>query len=210
MRLRHKPNATDKLARYPQIVTADPESHKGQWAKGFAGNPLHVEIGTGKGRFITQMAAENPSAVFVGLELAESVLVSALDRVLEEDVANVKLLNRNARDVPLLFAEDEVTRLYLNFSDPWPKNRHEKRRLTHQGFLQMYKKMLKPDGEIHLKTDNRNFFKYSLRSFQAFGARVKNVSRNLHASANDGMVMSEYERKFAFQGHPIYRCEVQF
>lgn len=172
--------------------------------------PVHVEIGTGKGRFITRLAQENPEAGFVGLELAQSVLVSALDRVLTEDVANVRLLNCNARDLPLLFANGEVERIYLNFSDPWPKNRHEKRRLTHKDFLQLYQRVLKPGGEIHLKTDNRGLFKYSLMSFQSFGATVKNISRNLHANGSDGIVMSEYEQKFAAKGHPIYRCEVRF
>lgn len=211
MRLRHKADAEDKLRKHPQIVVADPESYRGKWSDCFGASvPIHVEIGTGKGRFVTRMAEEKPEVGFVGMELAASVLVSALERVVADDVANVRLLNRNARDLTLIFADGEVDRIYLNFSDPWPKNRHEKRRLTYLEFLQLYQKVLKSDGEIHLKTDNRSLFKYSLRSFKEFGAVVTNVSRNLHANGSEGIVMSEYEQKFAAKEHPIYRCEVRF
>lgn len=211
MRLRHKPWAKEKLNEHPEIVALDPLSLKGKWAASFGhAIPIHVEIGTGKGRFITGMASRYPKVGFIGLELQESVIVSALDQVLEEEVPNVKLLNRNASDLSLFFAEGEVERIYLNFSDPWPKNRHEKRRLTYKDFLQQYESVLKPNGEIHLKTDNRGFFEYSLGSFKDYGMTVKNVSWNLHDSRMENNVMTEYEQKFSAIGNPIFRCEARF
>lgn len=211
MRLRHKPWAKEKLQQHSEIVIADPEAHSGNWKKLYPeGNGLHVEIGTGKGQFITGMAERHPSVLFVGIELMESVIVSALDKVLETEVENVRLLNRNASDLPQFFAENEVDRIYLNFSDPWPKNRHEKRRLTYRSFLSMYEKVLKTGGEIHLKTDNRGLFEYSLESFREYGLEVANISWDLNKSGFEGNVMTEYEQKFSERGQPIYRCEARF
>lgn len=212
MRLRHKTGAKDQLQQYPHIFVPDPASYQGKWSQYFGtSRPIHVEIGTGKGRFITRMAEQYPQACFVGLELAESVLISALDHVRKEEVGNVKLLNRDARELPLFFADNEVSCIYLNFSDPWPKNRHEKRRLTYRDFLRLYEKVLKPGGELYIKTDNRNFFKYSLASVRAYGATIENVSRNLYQfGEQDDMVMSEYERKFVAKGYPIYWLKARF
>ncbi|HET7579871.1 MAG TPA: tRNA (guanosine(46)-N7)-methyltransferase TrmB [Bacillales bacterium] len=211
MRVRHKPWAKEKLQQYPDVVIQDPESYKGKWETAFRkGTPLHIEIGTGKGQFVSGMAESHPDVFFIGIELMQSIIVSALDKVLESEVENVRLVNRNAVDLPVFFAENEVDRIYLNFSDPWPKNRHEKRRLTYKSYLALYKKVLKPGGEIHLKTDNRGLFDYSLESFREYGMTVENVSRNLHESGMEGNVMTEYEEKFSGKGHPIYRCEARF
>ncbi|HEX7065815.1 MAG TPA: tRNA (guanosine(46)-N7)-methyltransferase TrmB [Bacillales bacterium] len=211
MRLRHKPWAKDKLEQHPDIVIANPASCVGNWRHSFReGAPLHVEIGTGKGRFVTGMAIQHPDTLFIGIELMQSVIVSALDKVLEEDIQNVRLINQNARDLSEYFTENEIDRIYLNFSDPWPKNRHEKRRLTYKAFLQMYEKVMAPEGEIHLKTDNRGLFEYSLESFKEYGMEVKNVSWDLHNDAVEGNVMTEYEEKFSSMGHSIYRCEAMF
>ncbi|HEX6922395.1 MAG TPA: tRNA (guanosine(46)-N7)-methyltransferase TrmB [Bacillales bacterium] len=211
MRLRHKPWAGEKLRNHPNIVIADPESYKENWTASFQqGAPLHVEIGTGKGQFVTGMAKQFPDTLFIGIELMESVIVSVLDKVLEEELSNVKLLNRNANDLQVYFAENEIDRIYLNFSDPWPKKRHEKRRLTYKRYLEMYEKVLKPGGEVHFKTDNAGLFEYSLESFCEYGMEVRNVSRDLHNDGMKGNVMTEYEKKFSEKGNPIFRCEARF
>ncbi len=211
LRLRHKPWAKEKLQNYPQYVIANAEEWKGKWNELFGNeNPLHIEIGTGKGRFITEMAKAHPDINFIGIEAYTNVIVSALDRLIEAELPNVKLLNKNAMDLENFFAPGEVTRIYLNFSDPWPKNRHEKRRLTYKSFLEKYQTVLISGGDIHFKTDNREFFEYSLVSFSQFGLKLNAISLDLHNSDFEGNIMTEYEEKFSSQGHPIYRCEVQF
>ncbi|WP_071393801.1 tRNA (guanosine(46)-N7)-methyltransferase TrmB [Bacillus tuaregi] len=211
MRLRNKPWAKEKIEQYPQYVVAAPDELKGKWDTVYENNqPLHIEIGTGKGRFITEMAKANPSINYLGIELQESVIVSALDRLIEAELPNVKLLNANAVDLPLYFAKGEVSRVYLNFSDPWPKSRHEKRRLTYRSFLKIYEEILPVNGEIHFKTDNQGLFEYSLMSFSAYGMLLKYLSLDLHNSTYEGNIMTEYEEKFSERGNRIYRCEVQF
>ncbi|HET7656661.1 MAG TPA: tRNA (guanosine(46)-N7)-methyltransferase TrmB [Bacillales bacterium] len=211
MRVRHKPWAKEKLQQHSNLVISDVEDYKGKWEDAFGREaPLYVEIGTGKGQFITGMARMHPSVSFIGIEMLESVIVTALDKVLEAEIENVRLLNQDARDLQSFFAENEVDRIYLNFSDPWPKNRHEKRRLTYKDFLSLYEKVLKPGGEVHLKTDNQGLFDYSLESFNDYGLEVKNVTRDLHNSNFVGNVMTEYEQKFSERGQPIYRCEARF
>src|SRR5690606_4537879 len=143
---------------------------------------IHLEVGTGKGKFITEMAKLHPHINFIGVELYDSVIVSALKKLLETELPNVKLLQVNAKDLRNFFAKGEVSRIYLNFSDPWPKKRHEKRRLTHKNFLEIYEDILIDKGEIHLKTDNQAFFEYSLLSFSAYGLLLKDISLDLHNS----------------------------
>lgn len=211
MRLRHKPWAKDKIKNYPQYVIPDPEKWKGNWKKLFNNDrPIHLEIGTGKGKFIIEMAKNHPDINFIGIEAYTNVIVSALDRLIEAELPNVKLLNKNALELEHFFAPEEITRIYLNFSDPWPKRRHEKRRLTYKRFLEKYQKILINGGDIHLKTDNRSFFEYSLVSFSQFGLKLNAISLDLHNSDFEGNIMTEYEEKFSALGHPIYRCEVQF
>lgn len=211
MRLRHKPWAKDKLSAYPQYVIQNPEDWKGKWDQAFSQNgPIHIEIGTGKGRFITEMAKANPSINYIGVELQESVIVSALDRLIEAEVPNLKLMNMNAEKLTEYFEKGEINRVYLNFSDPWPKTRHEKRRLTYKTFLASYKSVLGNEGEIHFKTDNQGLFEYSLKSFSEYGMLLKYVSLDLHNSDYEGNIMTEYEEKFSNRGNRIYRCEVQF
>ncbi|WP_147532658.1 tRNA (guanosine(46)-N7)-methyltransferase TrmB [Bacillus marasmi] len=211
MRLRNKPWANDKLAQYPQYVISSPENLKGKWNSVFdTEQPLHIEIGTGRGRFITGMAQANPHINYLGIELMPSVIVTALDRVIEAEVPNLKLLNANAADLTEFFAKGEVERVYLNFSDPWPKNRHEKRRLTYKTFLKQYEDILIDQGEIHFKTDNQGLFEYSLTSFSEYGLLLKWVSLDLHQSDFEGNIMTEYEEKFSQKGNRIYRSEVQY
>ncbi|WP_078545014.1 tRNA (guanosine(46)-N7)-methyltransferase TrmB [Litchfieldia alkalitelluris] len=211
MRLRNKPWAKDKLAAYPQYVVGNPEECKGKWNECFGNNhPIYIEIGTGKGRFVTEMAKAHPDKNFIGIELQESVIVSALDLIIEADIPNVKLMNVNAEELLTFFEEGEVDRVYLNFSDPWPKKRHAKRRLTYRTFLQMYETILVKNGEIHFKTDNRGLFESSLMSFSDYGMLLTFVSLDLHKSDFEGNIMTEYEEKFSNLGHPIYRSETSF
>ncbi|MGD7044287.1 tRNA (guanosine(46)-N7)-methyltransferase TrmB [Jeotgalibacillus proteolyticus] len=211
MRTRNKPWAAERLADYPHYAVPVPEDIKGSWSEEFGNhNPLHIEVGTGKGRFVTEMARANPDVNYIGIELSESVIVTALDRVIEAELPNVKLLNINAEDLTAVFEKGEVQRVYLNFSDPWPKNRHEKRRLTYKKFLDLYKTVLPEKGEIHFKTDNQGLFEYSLQSFSAYGLLLTFVSLDLHKSDFEGNIMTEYEEKFSKKGQRIYRCEVQY
>ncbi|HJV31003.1 MAG TPA: tRNA (guanosine(46)-N7)-methyltransferase TrmB [Bacillales bacterium] len=211
MRLRHKPWAQEKINDHPQFVIANPEMHKGNWAEVFEKQqPLHIEIGSGKGRFITEMAKANPHINYIGIEVYKSVIIDALDNVIEADIPNVKLLNVNANDLEKFFAKNDVDQVYLNFSDPWPKTRHEKRRLTYKSYLQIYQNILKDKGEIHFKTDNQGLFEYSLTSFSSYGLLLKYISLDLHHSEFEGNIMTEYEQKFSSKGNRIYRCEVQY
>lgn len=211
MRQRNKPWAEDMFADNPELVPTNPNERKGNWNDVFHNNnPIHLEVGTGKGQFIIGMAKQNPDVNFVGLELSSSVMVSALEKLLEENITNVRLLNENAQDITTIFAENEVSRVYLNFSDPWPKNRHEKRRLTFRTFLDLYRVVMKPNSEVHFKTDNQGLFEYSLHSFSAYGMILNEVSLDLHRSEMEDNVMTEYEEKFSAKGSRIYRCEAQF
>ncbi|RSK28219.1 tRNA (guanosine(46)-N7)-methyltransferase TrmB [Bacillus sp. HMF5848] len=211
MRLRHKPWAKDKLLEHSNIVIHEPEKYKGKWHEVFGNNnPIHIEVGTGKGQFIVGMAKSNPHINYFGIELYESVIISALDKAIEEQLPNLRLLNKNAVDLRDFFQKGDIARVYLNFSDPWPKSRHEKRRLTYESFLSIYEDIMVPDGELHFKTDNQGLFEYSLTSFSAYGLILKIVSLDLHNSDFEGNIMTEYEEKFSAKGQRIYRSEVTF
>jgi tRNA (guanine-N7-)-methyltransferase len=211
MRVRHKPWAKERIEQHPQYIVANPEQYKGKWHEVFEKNqPLHIEVGTGKGQFITEMARANPTINYIGIELYDSVIITALERLIEENLPNLKLLNVNAADLGQYFAKNDVSQVYLNFSDPWPKGRHEKRRLTYKGFLKIYEDILVDGGEIHFKTDNQGLFEYSLMSFSAYGLLLKYVSLDFHKSDYEGNIMTEYEEKFSEKGSRIYRSEVKY
>lgn len=211
MRLRNKPWAKDALAANPEMVIQNPAQWKGRWHERFGNNnPIHIEIGSGKGQFVSGMARQNPNINYIGIEIQESVLVVALEKALLADVPNLQLLHVNGGQVTDYFEDGEVDQIYLNFSDPWPKKRHAKRRLTHESFLVGYEKVLPPFGELHFKTDNRGLFEYSLASFSQFGLVLKQVWLDLHQVEFPRNVMTEYEEKFSAKGHPIYRVEVIF
>jgi len=210
MRLRNKPWAGDFLRNHPQFVIQQPFEWKGKWNDLFGNeHPVHIEVGTGKGQFIVGMGKQNPHINYIGIELQESVLVSALKKLKEEELPNVKLMNVNASQLAEIFAKGEVERIYLNFSDPWPKKRHAKRRLTHHSFLSIFESILADEGEIHFKTDNQRLFEYSLVSFSEYGFLLKWVSLDLHQSDFTDNVMTEYEEKFSEKGQKIYRAEVK-
>lgn len=212
MRLRHKPWAEDFIAAHPEIVIANPEEHKGKWHEVFGNDhPLHIEVGTGKGQFVTGMALANPDINYIGIELYDSVIVCAVETILAAgDIPNLRLLKVNGADLHKFFQKNDVKQVYLNFSDPWPKTRHAKRRLTHEDFLKLYESILVDFGEIHFKTDNRGLFEFSLLSMSSYGMLLKDVSLDLHANPPEGNVMTEYEEKFSAKGQPIYRLESQF
>ncbi len=211
MRVRNRKGATELLEAHPQYVILNPADAKGRWQEIFGNNhPIHVEVGSGKGAFVSGMAKANPEINYIGIDIQKSVLSYALDKVLATDVPNIKLLWVDGSDLTDYFEDDEIDRLYLNFSDPWPKKRHEKRRLTYQSFLATYQQILPENGEIHFKTDNRGLFEYSLVSFSQYGMKLKGVWLDLHASDFEDNVLTEYEQKFANKGQVIYRVEAAF
>ncbi len=211
MRLRHKPWAKDYIEEHSQYVLQDAEELKGEWKKLFGNNnPIHIEIGMGKGQFIVELARSNPDINFIGIERQSSVIVTALEKQVEADLPNLKFLHENGQDLTDYFKDGEVDRIYLTFSDPWPKNRHEKRRLTYKTFLKVYETLLSDEGELHFKTDNRGLFEYSLVSFSKYGMQLEEVYLDLHDSDFEGNIMTEYEEKFSAKGHPIYRVHATF
>lgn len=211
MRLRNKPGALDKIQSYPQYVVQNATDYKGKWASRFNNtNPIHIEVGTGKGQFITGMAKANPNINYIGIEIQTSVVVVALDKLIENDLPNLQLLHVDGGDIREFFEANEIDRIYLNFSDPWPKKKHEKRRLTYRSFLESYEVILKEFGEIHFKTDNQGLFEYSLCSFSWYGMQLKQIWLDLHQSDFEGNIMTEYEEKFSSRGQRIYRVEASF
>jgi len=211
MRQRYKPWVDDYLRNNSQLVLPDAHEHKNNWQSVFHNqNPLHLEIGIGKGQFLVGMATKFPDVNFIGIELEKRTIVSAAQKMIEEKLDNVLLLNENAIDLSEFFAPNEISTIYLNFSDPWPKNRHEKRRLTYYKFLQQYNKILKPGSEIIFKTDNQGLFEYSLVSFSEYGMKLKEVNLDLHNHMDPENIMTEYEEKFSAKGQCIYRCRATF
>ena len=211
MRVRNRKGATELLEAHPQYVILNPVDAKGRWQEIFGNDhPIHIEVGSGKGAFVSGMAKANPEINYIGIDIQKSVLSYALDKVLEADVPNIKLLWVDGSDLTNYFADGEIDRLYLNFSDPWPKKRHEKRRLTYKSFLDTFKQILPEKGEIHFKTDNRGLFEYSLVSFSQYGMVLKGVWLDLHASDFESNVLTEYEQKFSSKGQVIYRVEAEF
>lgn len=211
MRVRYRQGADELLAAYPNYVAQNPEEWKGRWHERFGNqNPIHIEIGTGKGQFITEMAKAHPEINYIGVEMQVSVVSMALDRLVEADISNLQLLHVDGSALTNYFADNEVDQIYLNFSDPWPKTRHEKRRLTFKTFLATDEQILKPNGEIHFKTDNQGLFEYSLASFSQYGMIIQKVWLDLHHSDYEGNIMTEYEEKFSSRGQRIYRVEARF
>lgn len=211
MRVRNRPGAKEMLANAPQFVVAEPKEWKGRWHERFGNDqPIHIEIGTGKGQFIYGMAQAHPEINYIAIEMQMSVLSMALDKLLANELPNLQLLHVDGSELTDYFAENEVDQIYLNFSDPWPKTRHEKRRLTYKTFLAVDEAILRPEGEIHFKTDNQGLFEYSLASFSQYGMIIDKVWLDLHNSDYEGNIMTEYEEKFASRGQRIYRVEAHF
>ena len=211
MRVRNRPGAAEMLAAHPNFVISDPTLWKGKWNELFENDhPIHIEIGMGKGQFITGMAKAHPEINYIGVEMQVSVVSIALDKLIEQPLPNLKLLHVDGSALTEYFADSEVDQNYLNLSDPWPKKRHEKRRWTYKTFLAVDEQILRPNGEIHFKTDNQGLFEYSLASFSQYGMILKQVWLDLHQSQFEGNIMTEYEEKFSSKGQRIYRVEAQF
>ncbi|MCZ2257941.1 tRNA (guanosine(46)-N7)-methyltransferase TrmB [Sporosarcina sp. G11-34] len=212
MRLRNKPWARDYMSEHPDVLVAEPEKMNNGWNKLFGNdNPIHIEVGTGMGQFIIGMAIANPDVNYIGIEHFDNVIVVALEKAIEADKpSNLKLFRANGVDLLNIFHKGEIDRVYLNFSDPWPKTRHEKRRLTSEMFLELYESVLRPGGEIHFKTDNRSLFEYSLVTMSQYNMKLNYVSLDLHKENLEDNIMTEYEEKFSSKGYPIYRLEAQY
>lgn len=209
MRLRRKPWIDTAILDYADFVTplgGDWSQCAGAWAEAFGRiAPLYVEIGVGKGDFLTELAARNPNVNYVGIEAQQGVLYFAAHKAAARQLSNVRLLVFDAAHLTELFAPAEVDRIYLNFSDPWPKKRHAKRRLTSELFLERYRAVLKEGGELHFKTDNMGLFDYSLETMAAEGWQLSRVTHDLHALGETDNIMTEYERKFSARGAKIGR-----
>ncbi|MDN6160952.1 MAG: tRNA (guanosine(46)-N7)-methyltransferase TrmB, partial [Staphylococcus equorum] len=210
MRMRYKPWAEDYLKSHPELVDMD-GSHAGHISDWFdKDQEIYIEIGSGMGQFITTLAGQNPDINFISLEREKSVVVNIVDKVKELGLTNIKLICNDALELNEYFKDGEIDRIYLNFSDPWPKKRHTKRRLTYHTFLALYKQVLKEDGELHFKTDNRGLFAYSLESMSQFGMYFTKLNLNLHQEDDEDNIETEYERKFSDKGSRIYRMEAKF
>ena len=206
MRLRNIPGA-DEVVSNSEYCIQNPSEYKGNWKSVFKNeNPLHIEIGMGKGRFIMELASLNPDINYIGIERYTSVLLRAVQKIEENPLPNVRFLCEDASILPEVFEKNEVNRIYLNFSDPWPKDRHARRRLTSRQFLERYDQFLSKDGRIEFKTDNQDLFSFSLEEINESTLWHLDAStRDLHNDKvlNEGNVMTEYEEKFSSKGNPI-------
>lgn len=216
MRLRGRKGIREEIESQPELVVLDPAPHKGRWREAFGNDrPIHVELGMGKGKFISEMSVRHPEINFIGIDMYDELIRRAAVKARAawapqgaDHPPNLKLVRANIEYLETFFAPGEVERIYLNFSDPWPKKRHAKRRLTHPRFLQKYIDILNENGEIHFKTDSRLLFEFSLNSFCDMAVPLRNISLDLHKDGlREDLVMTEYETKFAEQGMPIYRLE---
>lgn len=204
MRLRNVPGARDIMEENKYVFT-EPEGMKGTWSGIFGNaNPIHIEIGMGKGKFITTLAMMNPQINYVGIEKYSSVLLRAVEKQEENQLLNLRFIRMDAENIKEVFGHYEVSQIYLNFSDPWPKDRHAKRRLTSKQFFARYDEILKPEGEVQFKTDNRELFDFSVEEISNTKWNLKAVTYDLHHdSMNEGNVMTEYEERFSAEGKPI-------
>ncbi len=210
MRLRNIPGSREKIAD-SELTIDHPEQYKGRWREIFGNDhPIHIEIGCGKGQFLRKLAQENPGINYVGIEKFSSVLIRAIDKIeetLDTDapITNVRFLRLEAETITDVFGKGEVQRIYLNFSDPWPKARHAKRRLPSKEFLQRYHILLAEDGSVEFKTDNRELFDFALEEIKESDFRLEACTFDLHhdEKMNQGNIMTEYEERFSAKGNPI-------
>lgn len=212
MRLRNVKGSRETIAanEYAMHLPEEYESYKGCWNDFFGNdNPIHIEIGMGKGQFIMELAKRNPEINYIGIEKYSSVLVRALEKRPELETKNLIFLRMDAEDIVKVFDKNEIGQIYLNFSDPWPKDRHAKRRLTSTQFLSKYNQFLQVNGKVIFKTDNRPLFDFSLEQVEEAGWILENYTYDLHNSKYvEGNVMTEYETKFVTEGKPICRMVI--
>lgn len=211
MRLRNIKGAREAIEKSP-FVELEPEKYRGRWRERFGnGRPVWLEVGMGKGQFIMELARRHPEINFIGVEMYSSVLIRAVQKRETEELENLLFLRSDARTLPECFAPGEVGRIFLNFSDPWPKDRHAKRRLTSRQFLERYTKILEQDGLVEFKTDNHDLYIFSLEEREAAGWQLLYCTEDLHHD-RDMMrenVMTEYEERFSAQGNPICKMVIR-
>lgn len=211
MRMRKKRNRDERLERAGERWIKEPEIWRGKWSELFGNqNPVQIEIGSGKGQFIAEMAKKYPDINFIAIDVIPDVILMGLEHTKDGDYPNLRFIIADAAKLADYFTAGEVDRIYLNFSDPWKKKKQAKRRLTHKNFLDVYNVILKKGGMICFKTDNRALFEFSLNSFCENGFKLSNISLDLHNSDFPDNVMTEYEQKFAALGMPIYRLEAVY
>ena len=207
MRLRNITGSRDVIAASPYVVQEEVQpACPGTWKEIFGNeNPIYIEIGMGKGKFIHPMAKEHPHINYVGIEKYSSVLLRAIQKMEQEELPNLKFLRMDAEDIAKVFGQEEVDKIYLNFSDPWPKDRHAKRRLPSREFLARYDVILKKDSRLEFKTDNRALFDFAVEELEPAGWKAEVITYDLHKDGKlmEGNVMTEYEEKFSAMGNPI-------
>jgi len=203
--MKRKPNLAVRIERCAHLLISEPKLFRGQWLEKFGYSELRVELGCGKGRFSVETAKAEPDVLFIALEKSDNVMVIALERAVAEGLQNLRFVCDLADYLPDFFAPGEVSRIYINFCDPWPANRHAKRRLTGPRFLELYSQVLSSSGDLQLKTDNLPLFEFSLREFERSGFLPVEIIRDLHGNGPVG-VMTDYEQKFYSMGMPIYKC----
>ncbi|GKQ42495.1 tRNA (guanine-N(7)-)-methyltransferase [Companilactobacillus sp. RD055328] len=213
MRLRNKPWSKKLIEENPDYILLDPTDMAGRWQERFEKqHPIQLELGSGKGQFIIGMAQMYPEINFIAMEVQEGAIAFILRSQVELQLPNLQLVLANGRKLDEYFAENELDKMFLNFSDPWPKTRHEKRRLTYKDFLKQYKKVVKNDGYLQFKTDNQGLFEYSLASLNNFGMKYQRISLDLHNNEElmETNIQTEYEQKFTKKGQRIYYLNAQF
>lgn len=211
MRLRNVKGSREEI-QLSEYTVNEPEKYKGRWKELFGNdNPVYIEVGMGKGKFITEMAQLHPEINFIGIEKYSSVLIRAIEKRKELEINNLMFIRMDAENIEDVFEKNEVAGIYLNFSDPWPKDRHAKRRLTSRQFLARYDKILAGDGVIEFKTDNRDLFDFSLEEAPEAGWEIIASTYDLHVDEkmSEGNVMTEYEEKFSSKGNPIHKMIIK-
>ena len=206
MRMRKKKNCDIRLDKSGSLWIRTPEDYKGKWHQEFGNsNDIHLEIGCGKGKFICEMAQKYPDINFIAIEVVKDVMVLAMEKAEPMELKNLRFIIADAANLCEYFEKGEVNRIYLNFSDPWKKNKQAKRRLTHKNFLDVYKKVINLEDMICFKTDNQKLFEFSLNSFAQEDFKMSDITFDLHNSGWEDNVMTEYETRFSEMGMPIYR-----
>lgn len=204
MRLRHIPGAEETIAESPCVIQ-EPQKNRGIWNRVFGNDhPIHIEVGMGKGKFLMELASLHPEINYIGIERYSTVMLKAIQKLEQLELTNIYFMCIDALILADIFEPGEVGRIYLNFSDPWPKDRHAKRRLTSPRFMEVYDNILSKEGTVEFKTDNRGLFDYSLESIPAAGWKIPEHTFDLHYSEMaEGNVMTEYETKFSGEGKAI-------